>query len=69
MSNFAKTMLFWLIAFPILTTVLIIIIDYFRGITIEVTSYWPNVLGLAVGGILVGFVHFNAKKLLTNKNA
>ncbi|UTR10350.1 hypothetical protein MM300_21170 [Evansella sp. LMS18] len=63
MSKFAKTMLSWIILFPILTTSILIVIDYFRGTPIEITSYLPNLLGFATGGILVGFVAYNAQKL------
>ncbi|GAA0497744.1 hypothetical protein GCM10008986_25940 [Salinibacillus aidingensis] len=58
MSEFVKTMLVWIIIFPILTTTLSIVIDYFRGLSIEVISYLPNLLGFAIGGVLIGFLRY-----------
>lgn len=58
MSEFVKTMLVWVIIFPILTTTLSILFDYFRGLSIEVISYFPLLSGFATGGILIGFLRY-----------
>ncbi|MBB5171875.1 hypothetical protein [Texcoconibacillus texcoconensis] len=58
-----KIMLSWAIIFPILPTVVLIVIDYFKGVPIELTYYLPSFLGFAVGGILVGFVMYQVQKL------
>ncbi|SER80275.1 hypothetical protein [Salipaludibacillus aurantiacus] len=58
-----KTMLFWFIVFPLAVTALLIIFDYFLGQPIEAVSYLPNLLGLATGGLIIGFVMYQVKKL------
>ncbi|NIK13452.1 hypothetical protein FHR85_002917 [Alkalibacillus almallahensis] len=58
MSKLVKTMLSWIILFPILTTSLLIVIDYFMGIPIELTSYSPYLLGFAVGGMFSGLLMY-----------
>ncbi|GEL07108.1 hypothetical protein SHA02_05240 [Salisediminibacterium halotolerans] len=47
MSNFAEQYFLDNII-SVFTRILIIIIDYFRGITIEITSYEPNFIELSV---------------------
>ncbi|OIJ17963.1 hypothetical protein BKP45_20630 [Anaerobacillus alkalidiazotrophicus] len=67
MSKFLKTMLFWVLIFPILATAISILISYFRGAPIEASSYLSNLLGFAVGGIVIGFVMYNVQKLKEEK--
>ncbi|OIJ20760.1 hypothetical protein BKP45_08145 [Anaerobacillus alkalidiazotrophicus] len=68
MNKFVKTALTWIIIFPILTTTLLIITDYFKDESIEITSYLPNILGFAVGGLFVGFVMYQLQKLQDENN-
>ncbi|WP_156321050.1 hypothetical protein [Bacillus sp. JCM 19041] len=51
MPKILKTMLSWIILFPLLTTILLIGIDYVRGEAGGLTSYLPYLVGFAVSGI------------------
>ncbi len=63
MPKWMKTMLMWIFIFPIVVTAFLIITDYFSGEPIELSSYLPNLLGFATGGIFVGFVMYHIQKL------
>ncbi|MEN2766095.1 hypothetical protein [Ornithinibacillus xuwenensis] len=52
MSKGLKVMLFWSLIFPVIVTVLRIIIDFFLGRDIELLSYTAVFLGFVVGGII-----------------
>lgn len=63
MPKWIKTMLFWILIFPVLVTTLLVITDYYSGKPIEMASYLPNLLGSATGGIFIGFIMYQVKKL------
>lgn len=63
MHKWIKTILFWILIFPILATSLLIIIDYFVGESTELYSYLPHLLGFATGGFFIGFIMYQVKKL------
>ncbi|WP_017726199.1 hypothetical protein [Halalkalibacterium ligniniphilum] len=67
MPTWLKTMLFWVIVLPVMVTAMLIGVDHLRGEHIELISYVPNLLGFATGGIFVGFVMHQVKKLRENK--
>ncbi|MFC0561468.1 hypothetical protein [Halalkalibacter alkalisediminis] len=67
MPKLIKTMLFWIIVFPVIVTTLLILTDYFSGEPIEMVSYLPNLLGFATGGIFIGFIMYQVKNLKYEK--
>lgn len=60
-------MLFWLLLFPLVTTILLIGIDSLRGESIKLTAYLPHLAGSAVGGIFIGFIMYQVQKLKDGK--
>ncbi|KHF38908.1 hypothetical protein [Halalkalibacter okhensis] len=63
MPKWGKTMFFWVIIFPVLVTSLLITMDYLSGDPIKPFSYIPNLLGFATGGIFIGLIMYQVKKL------
>jgi hypothetical protein len=62
-SRAAIKVLSWIVLFPLVTTTLIIVIDYFKGNSIEFTSYLPGLFGFAVGGIFTSILMYYVQKL------
>ncbi|SDN62087.1 hypothetical protein [Alkalicoccus daliensis] len=57
-----KTMLAWILVYPFVTVLLIMLIDYLRGQPEEVLYYLPNYLGFVTAGIVIGFVMHQVQK-------
>ncbi|MBM7095104.1 hypothetical protein JSY36_04970 [Bacillus sp. H-16] len=68
MSSFAKMMVWYVVGLPVFVTVMLVLTDVFRGREVGLVSYVPNLLGVATGGIIAGFVMHNVKKLRIDKN-
>lgn len=52
MPKGVKIMLFWSLGFPVIVTILRIIIDYILGRNIELVSYSAVFLGIVAGGLI-----------------
>jgi len=54
MSKGLKIMLFWTLGFPVIVTILRLLIDYILGNNMELLSYAAVFLGSAAAGLIFG---------------